>query len=136
MLTVLLHARPTGNSGIKLNISRSKIQKKRQVRDNSSCGKVKFSQASVILSTGGGLYTSQPDTNPLGRHPLRQTPPQADTPPPPGDDHCSGRYASFIVYILFLLEVYKSPVVQLYRQKAPLTVILIALVVQIGLSLH
>ena len=80
MLTVLLHARPTGNSGIKLNISRSKIQKKRQVRDNSSCGKVKFSQASVILSTGGGLYTSQPDTNPLGRHPLRQTPPQADTP--------------------------------------------------------
>ena len=92
MLTVLLHARPTGNSGIKLNISRSKIQKKRQVRDNSNCGKVKFSQASVILSTGGGLYTSQPDTNPLDRHPLRQTSPRQT--PSPGDDHCSGRYAS------------------------------------------
>ena len=86
-------------------------------RPQRSCGKVMFSQVSVILFTGG-VYA---------QHALRQTPPspgrhpQADTPwedtppgrhspprtdtfpgqtPPPGkhpppDGHCSGRYASY-----------------------------------------
>ena len=39
-----------------------------------SCGKVMFSQASFILSTGGEMYTPREDTPPLGRHPLGQTP--------------------------------------------------------------
>ena len=59
---------------------------------NSSCGKVMFSQASVILSTGGGVHPPG-QTPPLGRHPPppadnrsciqppRQTPPWADTTP-------------------------------------------------------
>ena len=57
---------------------------------NSSCGKVMFSQASVILFGGG-----------VSQHALGQTPPWADRPPPSG--HCSqadtppndGRYASY-----------------------------------------
>ena len=49
---------------------------------NSSCGKVMFSQASVILSTGGCLA----DT-PLGR----QAPPPGQTSPPPGR-HPPGRH--------------------------------------------
>ena len=78
-----------------------------------------FSQASVILSTGG-VHPPQADTHTPGRHPPGQThsrhPPWADTlpradtplgipslgrhplgrhPPPPRDDHCSGRYASY-----------------------------------------
>ena len=54
---------------------------------NSSCGKVMFSQASVILSTGGGVHP-QADT-PLGTHPLdRHLPPgQTPTPPPPLGRH-------------------------------------------------
>ena len=85
---------------------------------NSSWGKVIFSQAPVILSTGGGVFplgrppllgrhplgrhlpgqtppwadTPQADT-PLGRHPRSQTPPWADTPH--RDDHCSGWYTSY-----------------------------------------
>ena len=46
-----------------------------------SCGKVMFSQASVILSTGGGDVWQTP---PPGRHPPpRQTPPPGQTTPPP-----------------------------------------------------
>ena len=42
----------------------------------------------------------------LGRHPPRQTPLWADTPPPPppGDGHCSGRYASYWSASLFYTE--------------------------------
>ena len=56
----------------------------------SSYGKLMFSQASVILSTGGvcqtlpGQTTPQADAPwadiPLGRHPTGQTPPRVDTP--------------------------------------------------------
>ena len=47
-------------------------------RPQHSCGKVMFSQASVILFTGG-VYPSMH----WGRHPPRQTPlPWADPPPP------------------------------------------------------
>ena len=67
-------------------------------RPQRSCGKVMFSQASVILFTGGG-DTPQTDTpwadTPFARHPPADTPlgrpPWADTPrqtcprqPPPG----------------------------------------------------
>ena len=71
-----------------------------------SCGKVMFSQASVILFMGG-VTDSYLGRHPSGRHPLGQKPPWADTPPgrhtslpnacwdttPPGS-HCSGQYAS------------------------------------------
>ena len=60
-----------------------------------------FSQASVILFTGGGLSASVH----AGIHtPWAGTPSLAGTPPgqvhplagtPPHDGHCSGRYASY-----------------------------------------
>ena len=51
---------------------------------NPPLGKVMFSQVSVILSTGGKVYTHW-KTLPLGRHPqadtpLRQTPPRQTSP--------------------------------------------------------
>ena len=62
-------------------------------RPQRSWGKVVFSQASVILLTGGGVsasvhagipHTPQSDTpldqTPPSRHPLDQTPPGADPP--------------------------------------------------------
>ena len=66
---------------------------------NSSCGKVMFSQVSVILSNGGGVHP--PRQTPHLRQPphLRQTPLQADSPysdPPLADtpwaDTTLGRY--------------------------------------------
>ena len=57
----------------------------------TSCGKVIFSQACVILSSEGRRCT------PRGRHPF----PWADTPP---DSHCSGQYASGVsAWGVFLL---------------------------------
>ena len=43
------------------------------------------------------------------RHPPRQTPPVADwqTPPPPPDGHCSGRYASYRNAFLLKIVFYK-----------------------------
>ena len=94
---------------------------------NSSYGKVMFSQASVILSTGGSCTSPWQDT-PSGRHPFyadtpppcrhcpRQTPPSVDSPldrhtsplvrqphpnPTPPDGHWSGRYASYWKAFLF-----------------------------------
>ena len=68
-----------------------------------------FSQASVILSTGG-CTPPWADKPPPGRQgPHRQTsPPPADTPPlgetpTPGDSQCSGRYASY--WNAFLLSL-------------------------------
>ena len=56
-------------------------------RPQRSWAKVMFLQASVILSTGGGVCLSacwdthpQEQTPPGSRHPLEQTPPGADTP--------------------------------------------------------
>ena len=62
-----------------------------------SCGKVMFSQVCVqnILSTRGGTNSGQ--TTP------GQTPPLGQTPPPPADSYCSGRYASYWNAFLFLL---------------------------------
>ena len=57
-------------------------------RPKRSCGKVMFSQASVILFTGG-----------VSQQALGQTP-RMQTPPPP-DGHCSGRYASYWNSFLF-----------------------------------
>ena len=85
-----------------------------------SCGKVMFSQASVILFTGGGVS----DRYPLGRHlpgrhlpgrhpPTRQTPPQADTAPgtqtPSADGYCCGLYTSYWNTFLFyiMLSIYE-----------------------------
>ena len=61
-------------------------------RPQRSCGKVMFSQVSVILSAGGAYLGSHP----LGRHPTctdtpwadppGRQPPWADTQPPPGAD--------------------------------------------------
>ena len=59
-------------------------------RPQRSCGKVMFSQASVILFTRGGVYPSMH----WGRHPTWE-----DTPPP--DSHCSVRYASYWNAFLF-----------------------------------
>ena len=60
---------------------------------NSSYGKVMFSQASVILSTGGEVYTPL-DKYPPGRHPRADTPPR-QMPPSPRDGLFSGRYTSY-----------------------------------------
>ena len=56
-----------------------------------------FSQASVILSTGGGGVSASgsrvgmhPQEAPLGQTPPGQTPPWANTP---RDGHYGGRYA-------------------------------------------
>ena len=76
-------------------------------RPQRSCGKVIFSQASVILSTGGVCQT------PPGRHPLcRHHPPGQTTSllgrhplgrhTPPADGYCCGRYASYWNAFLFL----------------------------------
>ena len=81
---------------------------------NSSCGKVMFSQASVILFTRWGSALMHagihpPEDTPWADTPQADTPwadtPRADTPPgrhPPGQTpppnpplHCSGRYASY-----------------------------------------
>ena len=62
-------------------------------RPQCSCGKIMFSQASVILFTGGVWQTPPPDI-PLGRHPRTDTPPTRD-------GHCSGRYASYWNTFLF-----------------------------------
>ena len=94
-------------------------------RPQRSCGKVIFSQASVILFTGGGVcpacigadtpspcrHSPRPDTPwedtpqgrhvPLGRHPPGQTRP-GKHPPPYG--HCSGRYASYWNAFLYFIE--------------------------------
>ena len=55
---------------------------------NSSCGKVMFSQASVILSTAGRCTprTDTPRQTPPGR------PPGQTTPPPPRQTTPSGRH--------------------------------------------
>ena len=61
-------------------------------RPQRSCCKVMFSQASVILFTGEGVWQTPPP--PPGRHS-----PQVDTRPgrhpPPRDGYCSGRYVSY-----------------------------------------
>ena len=56
----------------------------------SSCGKVMFSQASVILSTVGGGCAWQRGVR--GRR----------------DGHCSGRYASYWNAFLLLICLYKQ----------------------------
>ena len=53
-------------------------------RPQRSCRKVMFSQASVILFTGGGVYPSMHlGRHPPGQTPSRQTPPGRQPPPPP-----------------------------------------------------
>ena len=81
------------------------------LRPQRNCGKVMFSQASVILFTGG-CGRHPPARHPLDRYPPTQcmlgyTPlPSAcwDTPPPP-DSHCSRRYASYWNAFLFNCKV-------------------------------
>ena len=54
-------------------------------RPQRSCGKVIFSQASIILSTGGGDPEQTPpweDTPGLGKHPPPGRHPPGQTPPP------------------------------------------------------
>ena len=76
---------------------------------NSSCGKVMFLQASVILSTEGGCLARgkegrhSPRQIPPGRHPHEQTPPWADpqqTPPSPSetDTKFDPRYEMMFMY--------------------------------------
>ena len=76
---------------------------------NSSCGKVMFSQASVIMSRKRrGERSTPPRQTPLGRHPSRQTPPPTHTHK---KGQCSGRYASywnaFLFAIMTLQRVYQ-----------------------------
>ena len=54
-------------------------------RPQRSCGKVMFSQASVILFTGGVVW----QTPPTGTHPLEQTATAADDTHPTGMHSCS-----------------------------------------------
>ena len=61
-------------------------------RQQRSCGKVMFLQASVILLTGGGggyLTPTPPKQTPPGADtpPPEQTPPGAETYPPPEQTH-------------------------------------------------
>ena len=66
-------------------------------RSQRSCGKVMFSQACVKDSVHrGGVYPSMHWASPPG-----QTPPWADTAPPP-DGHCSRQYASYWNALLLL----------------------------------
>ena len=78
-------------------------------RPQRSCGKVMFSQASVILSTGDVAETPL-DRHPPGRHPLCPVHAGIHTAslvhaginsPPPSDGHCCGRYASYWNAFLF-----------------------------------
>ena len=55
-----------------------------------SCDKVMFLHLCVMRFTGGSCRHTPP-----GRHAPGQTPPWADTDPPPRYGHCSGRYASY-----------------------------------------
>ena len=98
-------------------------------RPQRSCGKLMFSQASVILFTGGVSAGHPPVRHPPGRHSTGQTPtkqtatlgrhtPWADIPPgrhplgrnplgrhpPPADGYCSGWYASYWNAFLFILD--------------------------------
>ena len=78
-------------------------------RPQRSCGKIMFSQASVILFTGGGVSDRPLGQNPLSRHTPGQTPyPWADTPPP-ADGYCSGQYASYWNAFLFVI-LWQCPV--------------------------
>ena len=86
-------------------------------RPQRSCGKVMFSQASVILFTGGVCPSACWDTHTPGRHPPRKhttpgstlppegTPPWEAQPPeehpPPTDGHCSRWYESYSNAFLF-----------------------------------
>ena len=67
-----------------------------------------FSQASVILFTGGGgvCPSSCWDTPRWADNPPRQTPPRQTPPgrPPPRDGHCSGWYASYWNAFLFIIH--------------------------------
>ena len=65
-----------------------------------SCGEVIFSQASVILFTGGCLPDTPPGQTPQVDTLPGQTPPGRH-PPPPADGYCSGRYASYWNAFLF-----------------------------------
>ena len=67
-------------------------------RPQHSCGKVMFLHMSVILSTGRWQADTLPNRQ---THPRQADTPWADTPPPPRDDHCSGRYASYWNAFLF-----------------------------------
>ena len=74
-------------------------------RPQRSCGKAMFSQASVILSTGGC------------RHPprTRQTPP-LPCRPTGRDGHCSRRYASYWNAFLFKRLRYRPSQNEIYSQ--------------------
>ena len=65
-------------------------------RPQHSCDKVMFSQASAILSTGGGgVWQTPPGRHPSGRHPPGQTSPGRHPPPiqtPPLGRHPPGRH--------------------------------------------
>ena len=75
-------------------------------RPQRSCGKVMFSQASVILFMGGVWQT-----------PPGQTPIPGQTPPPgrqpPADDYCSGRYASYWNAFLYCLCRLSVPITKI-----------------------
>ena len=71
-------------------------------RPQRSCDKIMFSQASVILFTGGVADTPWTDTPRGQTPPLARHPPRADTHTPPAQCmlgytplHCSGWYASY-----------------------------------------
>ena len=108
----LLCKKPNANTAP----ARHKSQKEYFYRPQRSWANVIFLQASVILSTGGGVClsgcwdtTPQEQTPPWEQTPREQTPPRADTHrsrhPPKGDSSIrstSGRYASYWNAFLFV----------------------------------
>ena len=69
-------------------------------RQQRSCSKVIFSQASVILSMGKSAKHLSPGRHPPEahipwKHPRKYTPPPPPEAHPPPNGHCSGRYASY-----------------------------------------
>ena len=73
-------------------------------RPQRSWGKVMFLQASVILSTGGGVCVPQCM---LGYQPPRSRPPTGADPPPPRSRACRGRHASYWnANFFFLFQVH------------------------------
>ena len=76
-------------------------------RPQRSCGKVMFLHVSVIQCTGE-VWQTPPWANPPCQTPSLGKHPPWETPPPPSDGHCSGRYASYWNVFLFYLCIKDS----------------------------
>ena len=74
---------------------------------NSSCGKVLFSQASVILSTRG-VYTPPAKHTPLGRHPRQADTPLPQTATAADRAHPTGMHSFFLCHLTLFFHLPSS----------------------------